>query len=66
MGSIVTDEEALRLARTQLQIRYQQLLSCRTCGVDAQRFEEAIERIRQLEHQHRGDSHDIPVQQSQP
>lgn len=66
MGSGVTDEEALRLARTQLQIRYEQLSSCRTCGFDAKRFEEAIERIRQLEHQHQGDSHDIPVQQIQP
>jgi len=65
MDAAVTNEEALRLARTQLQIRYQQLSACRTCGVDAKRFEEAIERIRQLELQHRGDSHDIQVQQSQ-
>lgn len=60
----MTNAEALQLARTQLQVRHQQLLACRACGVDSQRFAEAIERIRILEDKYKGEEdHAVQVQQ---
>lgn len=40
--------EAFRMARAQLQIRHAHLSQCRVCGAEAQRFEEAVERIKHL------------------
>lgn len=57
------DVEALRMARVQLQVRHAQLSSCRVCGVEAQKYQEAIERIRQIEATYRGEQHhELPIQ----
>lgn len=39
---------AVRLAKAQCLIRVNQLASCRVCGQDQQRFEDAVQQLNQL------------------
>lgn len=39
---------ALKLAKAQITIRASQLASCRTCGADLQRFELALDEVRNI------------------
>lgn len=59
------DIEALRMARVQLQVRYTQLSSCRVCGVEAARYEQAIERLKIIEANLKENHYAVPVQQAQ-
>lgn len=61
----MNDLEAIHLARVQLQVRHAQLANCRVCGTEATKYEQAIERLKNIETQLRESSHAIPLQQSQ-